>query len=88
MRRQIETIFARLYDLFFSFATGDGISHSETTSVRQGAGGYKSSGYGSSGSSGSGSEVAKHGRFSYTSPEGKKISLNYQADSQGFRAQG
>lgn len=61
---------------FYSYATSNGIQHSEVTTV--GAAPY-AGGWGS---------ITKTGQYSYTSPEGQPISLSYSADEGGFKPRG
>lgn len=68
------------------YTTGNGIAVSDHTQVVQGRGGVYEDGYGELVRSDA--VVTKSGSFSYTSPEGIPIHLNFVADENGFRAEG
>lgn len=60
--------------LIFRYETGNGISHQEQ-------GGYKALGPEEG-------ETQVMGSYSYTDTDGKKVTVNYKADANGFQATG
>ncbi|ODM92216.1 Endocuticle structural glycoprotein SgAbd-2 [Orchesella cincta] len=69
-----------------SYETGNGISVSDDTQIVAGRGAAYDDGYGKMVQSNS--VVKKQGAYSYTAPDGQRITTTWVADENGFRAEG
>lgn len=68
------TTYIKSFILFFSFETSNGISHQESGAPKN---------VGPEGPS-----VVSQGATSYTAPNGEVVSIQFQADENGYVAQG